>query len=66
MQPFLGWMSRVFYASAALGARVSPLHNRFPVTIREAALAEARSLTEEKVSLASPSTVGADGEAPQG
>ncbi|MBN1640039.1 MAG: hypothetical protein JXA09_02295 [Anaerolineae bacterium] len=52
MQPFLHWMSWLFYAASALGARYSPLHNRFPVTIREAAMAEARSLTEEKVSLA--------------
>jgi O-antigen/teichoic acid export membrane protein len=44
-------LARVFYASTALGARLSPLHNRFPVTIREAALAEARSLTQERVSL---------------
>jgi hypothetical protein len=59
MQPFLGGMSRVFYAASALGARLSPLHNRFPVTIREAAMAEARSLTIEKVSLAPPPDDGA-------
>lgn len=35
------------------GAKISPLHNRFPITIREAALAEARSLMEEKVRLVS-------------
>jgi hypothetical protein len=35
------------------GSKISPLHNRFPITIREAALAEARSLTEEKVRLVS-------------
>jgi len=52
MQPFLGLMSRWFYQSSALGARLSPLHNRFPITIREAAMEEARSLTEERVSLA--------------
>jgi O-antigen/teichoic acid export membrane protein len=52
MQPFLGLMSRWFYQSSALGARLSPLHNRFPITIREAAMEEARSLTAERVSLA--------------
>jgi O-antigen/teichoic acid export membrane protein len=52
MQPFLGFMSRWFYQSSALGARLSPLHNRFPITIREAAMEEARSLTAERVSLA--------------
>jgi len=41
----------LFWAATALGARVSPLHGRFPIDIRDAALAEARSLTEERVSL---------------
>jgi len=36
---------------SALGARVSPLNNRFPISIYESAMAEARSLTEEKVKL---------------
>jgi len=44
-------LARVFWAASALGARVSPLHGRFPITIRTAALAEARTLTEERVSL---------------
>ena len=39
----------LFWAATALGARLSPLHGRFPIDIREAALAEARSLTEERV-----------------
>jgi len=33
------------------GARISPLHNRFPTTMRPAALAEAQALTEERVKL---------------
>lgn len=39
------------YLPSRLGARLSPLHGRFPISIREAALAEARELTEEKVRL---------------
>ncbi len=44
----LAW---VVWASTALGARISPLHDRFPITIREAALREAEALTREKVKL---------------
>lgn len=44
----LAW---VVWASTAAGAHLSPLHGRFPLTIREAAMAEARSLTGEKVKL---------------
>jgi O-antigen/teichoic acid export membrane protein len=47
MRP-LAWL---FWAATAAGARISPLHNRFPVEIRDAALAEARSLMEERVTL---------------
>jgi O-antigen/teichoic acid export membrane protein len=49
-----GGMRRVvwlIWASSAAGARLSPLHNRFPMRIREAAMAEARALTLEKVPL---------------
>ena len=35
----------------ALGARLSPLNNRFPISIRESAMMEARELTEERVKL---------------
>jgi len=46
------WLARWgFYEPTALGARLSPLNNRFPISIREAAIAEARELTEEKVKL---------------
>jgi len=44
----LAW---VMWASTALGARVSPLNNRFPITNRAEAMLEAKALTEEKVKL---------------
>ncbi len=44
----LAWL---FWGASALGARLSPLHGRFPITIRPTALEEARSLTEERVKL---------------
>ncbi len=47
MRP-LAWL---FWKSTALGARLSPLHNRFPITNRQAALEEALSLTTERVNL---------------
>jgi len=47
MRPF----TRLWYRSTTLGARISPLHNRFPITIHQAAMAEAESLTAERVSL---------------
>jgi hypothetical protein len=33
------------------GARISPLNNRFPISIRVAAIEEARQLTEQRVNL---------------
>ena len=39
------------YAPTAQGARISPLHGRFPITIRAAAMLEAAELTREKVKL---------------
>jgi O-antigen/teichoic acid export membrane protein len=47
MKPF----ARLFYTASRLGARISPLHNRFKIPIRSEALAEAASLTNERVSL---------------
>jgi O-antigen/teichoic acid export membrane protein len=41
----------LIWASSAAGARHSPLHNRFPVRIRGAAMEEARALMLEKVRL---------------
>ena len=40
-----------FYEPTLLGARLSPLNGRFPITIRAEAMKEARSLTNEKVKL---------------
>jgi hypothetical protein len=39
------------YQPTALGARLSPLNNRFPITNRPDAMEEARLLTNEKVKL---------------
>lgn len=47
MKPF-AWL---FWKSTSMGARISPLHNRFPITNRQAALDEAISLTHERVNL---------------
>lgn len=48
---FLRPMANLFYLATALGARISLLHNRFPVSIRPEAMAEAESLTAERVNL---------------
>jgi O-antigen/teichoic acid export membrane protein len=46
------WLTRWgMYEPTALGARVSPLNGRFPITNRVAAMEEARMLTKEKVKL---------------
>ncbi len=46
------WLTRWgFYEPTRLGARLSPLNNRFPITNRAEAMEEARKLTEEKVRL---------------
>jgi hypothetical protein len=47
VKPF-AWL---FWKSTALGARFSPLHNRFPISNRQAALDEALSLKQERVNL---------------
>jgi hypothetical protein len=44
MKP-LAWL---FLKSYAIGATISPLHNRFPITNRQAALDEAIPLTHER------------------
>ena len=48
---FMRPLARVFYHSSRLGARISPLHGRFPVTNYEIATQEAKELTEERVAL---------------
>jgi O-antigen/teichoic acid export membrane protein len=46
------WLTRWgMYEPTALGARISPLNNRFPITNRPEAMEEARLLTVEKVKL---------------
>ncbi len=47
MKP-LAWL---FWAASRLGARLSPLHGRFPISIRAEALLEAKALQDERVSL---------------
>lgn len=43
----------VFVIPSRWGARISPLHNRFPISMRESAMAEAQALTKERVKLVS-------------
>ena len=46
------WFARwAMYEPTALGARLSSLNGRFPITNREEAMREARTLTQEKVEL---------------
>ena len=46
------WLGRWgFYEPTLLGARLSPLTGRFPISIREGAMMEAKELTEAKVKL---------------
>jgi O-antigen/teichoic acid export membrane protein len=46
------WLTRWgIYEPTALGARLSPLNNRFPITNRMEAMKEAKALTEEKIKL---------------
>ena len=46
-----GVVKAVFVLPSKWGARLSPLHNRFPIAMRDEAMNEARLLTEEKVKL---------------
>ncbi len=48
---FMRSMAWLFWASTALGARLSPLHDRFPIDIYDAAMAEAAELTRERVKI---------------
>ena len=41
----------IFSTPSRWGAKLSPLHNRFPIKMRPAAMEEARSLTAERVKL---------------
>ncbi len=51
LSSFMRPLSRLFWSASRLGARISPLHNRFPISIRPEALQEAAALTAGKVSL---------------
>ena len=46
LSSFMRPMARLFYHSCRLGARFSPLHGRFPISIYAAAAAEAEALTQ--------------------
>ncbi|MGL4370380.1 MAG: lipopolysaccharide biosynthesis protein, partial [Spirochaetota bacterium] len=48
---FMKWFAVAVWKLSSLAARISPLHNRFPITIRDEALAEAGMLTQRKVRL---------------
>ena len=48
---FIRPLARIIWSSTALGARISPLTGRFPISIRAEAMAEAKTLTEEKIKL---------------
>ena len=47
----LKFMAKPLYFVSKWGAKISPLHNKFPMTIFEEAQAEAKQLTEEKAKL---------------
>jgi O-antigen/teichoic acid export membrane protein len=52
MTSSMRWFARwAIYEPTALGAHLSPLHGRFPITNRAQAMKEAAALTDEKVSL---------------
>jgi hypothetical protein len=48
---FVKPMAWLFYKATALGAHLSLLHDRFPITNRQPALDEAISLTDERVNI---------------
>ena len=48
LRPFV---NIAFILPSQWGARISPLHNRFPITMRDAAMTEATLLTDQKVNL---------------
>ena len=45
------FMAKPLYKMSEWGAKISPLHNKFKVSIFEEAIAEAKQLTEEKTTL---------------
>jgi O-antigen/teichoic acid export membrane protein len=51
LSSFMKPLTWLLWASTALGARLTPLHGRFPISIRAAALKEAETLTTERVEI---------------
>lgn len=51
LSSFLRPLAWLFWKASWLGARISPLHGRFPISIRAEAVCEAHSLTDERVNL---------------
>jgi hypothetical protein len=51
MASFMKPLAWLFWAASVLGARISPLHGRFPIRIRREALMEAKALEQERVNL---------------
>ncbi|MBI5934297.1 MAG: hypothetical protein HY867_11365 [Chloroflexi bacterium] len=49
--PVRGMVEWMMVRPTAFGARLSPINGRFPISIRESAMVEARELTEERVKL---------------
>lgn len=49
--PIRSIVHRLMVKPTELGAHLSPLNNRFPISIRPAAMDEAQNLTDEKVKL---------------
>ncbi|UCG02308.1 MAG: hypothetical protein JSW11_22305 [Candidatus Heimdallarchaeota archaeon] len=47
----VGFLARGLFWAAEKGAKISPLHNKFPISIYQAAAEEASSLTAEKIVL---------------
>ncbi|MHA1865745.1 MAG: hypothetical protein ACTSWZ_04485, partial [Candidatus Heimdallarchaeaceae archaeon] len=47
----VGFMARPLYKLTEWGAKISPLHNRFPISIYNDAIKEAEELTKEKAKL---------------
>ncbi|MBY9001452.1 MAG: lipopolysaccharide biosynthesis protein [Candidatus Heimdallarchaeota archaeon] len=47
----LQFMAKPLFIVSKWGAKISPLHNRFPISVFEEASAEAKQLTEEKAKL---------------
>jgi O-antigen/teichoic acid export membrane protein len=51
LSSFMRLLAFLFWRATSIGAHISPLHNRFRIDIRQAALLEAQSLTDERVAL---------------